>query len=422
MDTDIILDSNKPEPANSRRRRNGFRSWLALIIGVGVLFVAVWIVLPPPIPLLFAFAVAAPELSAWLGVGAVIVLLLARPRLRTDSLARFAALCAVLTLAGAASVLARFPATARSVDVMLRSTTGGDPLLLAPAGVRAAVRTAPLDVVQLFRGMPHVDALVDSDIVYDSATVPRLTLNIYHPMQRGTYPVVVQLHGGAWQQGSAHENENFARRFTTMGYAVVSLNFREAPASRWPVQLQDVRTGLTWIRDHRGRYGFDTSRVVLLGRSSGAQLALVAAYTGTPLPIRGVVSYYGPTDLAGMYAQPPLPDPVNVPGLEAVFLGGPPDEKADAYRDASPIAHVSGSVPPTLLVQGGRDNIVEARWARALRDSLRADGATVAYLEIPWAEHGFDRVPNGPSAQLALYTVQRFVAWAMARDAGVTRH
>jgi acetyl esterase/lipase len=416
------MTSPPGSPASPGRRRNAVRSWLAVILGAGALFVSAWIVLPPPAGFLLVLAAAAPEVSAWLGVVAALALLLARPRLRPDPVARVAAICALLALACVASVFARFPSTARAVAVALRGATGGDPLLLVPGEVRAAIRPAPLDVAQLFRGLPRVDALVDSDIPFDSAAASSLLLDIYHPMQRGRYPVVVQVHGGAWQQGSPHENEDFARRLTAMGYAVVSLDHRRAPEYQWPAQLQDIRAGLAWIRDHSGRYGFDTARVALLGRSSGAQLALLAAYAPGPLGIRAVVSYYGATDLTAVYRQPPFPDPAHVRTIEEALFGGPPEELAAVYRDASPIAHVRASVPPTLLLQGRRDNITEARWSRALRDSLRAAGATVAYLEIPWAGHGFDIVPNGPSGQLALYNVQRFLAWAMARDVGATTH
>jgi acetyl esterase/lipase len=61
-------------------------------------------------------------------------------------------------------------------------------------------------------------------------------------------------------------------------------------------------------------------------------------------------------------------------------------------------------------VFGRRDNIVEARYGRRLRDALMASGNQVAYLEIPWAEHAFDELFNGPSAQLALYYTERFLA------------
>ena len=69
---------------------------------------------------------------------------------------------------------------------------------------------------------------------------------------------------------------------------------------------------------------------------------------------------------------------------------------------------------PTLLIYGTRDHIVEARFGRMLHERLLATGTTSVLLEIPWAEHAFDAVANGPSAQIALYYTERFLAWAVA--------
>ena len=41
--------------------------------------------------------------------------------------------------------------------------------------------------------------------------------------------------------------------------------------------------------------------------------------------------------------------------------------------------------------------------------------ATSVFLEIPWSEHAFDALPNGPIGQLALYYTERFLAWALTR-------
>ena len=405
-------------PSPSARRRSSFRAWLSLVLAVATLFLAAWIFLPPPNVALLTLAVGAPEISQWLGVAALVALWLARPRLRADRVARVAAACAMGALGCAASVFVRFPATARSFDAELRAATGGDPLRSVPGEIRATLRPSALSVSDLFRGIAPGAALVDSNVPLGSPDGVPLTLDIYRPLQRGRYPLVAQIYGGSWQRGAPGADAAFARWLAAQGYVVVALDYRHAPQYQWPAQMDDIRAGLTWIRERAGRYGVDTSRVAIIGRSAGAQLALMAAWTPGPLTIRAVISYYGPADLSDAYRNPPRPDPLHIRGIQEAFLGGTPDEDPDGYRDASPIAHVAGALPATLLIQGRRDNIVEPRYGRALRDSLRAAGSTVAYLEIPWAEHAFDMVFNGPSSQLALYNVQRFLAWAMARSAG----
>ena len=137
----------------------------------------------------------------------------------------------------------------------------------------------------------------------------------------------------------------------------------------------------------------------LLGRSAGAQLAMVAAYElGAPpsspvIPIRAVVSYYGPVDLADGYRNPPRPDPLDVRSIEAAFLGGTPDQVADRYREASPIIYVSGQLPPSLLIYGGRDHVVLPRFGAMLEARLRAAGATSVLLAMKFPMLGAARRP-----------------------------
>jgi acetyl esterase/lipase len=98
--------------------------------------------------------------------------------------------------------------------------------------------------------------------------------------------------------------------------------------------------------------------------------------------------------------------------LEA-FLGGTPDELPEQYAKASPASYVTRPLPPTLLVHGSRDHIVEVRFARNMYNRLGATGTTRVLLEIPWAEHAFDAIFNGLSNQLALYYTERFLDWAL---------
>jgi acetyl esterase/lipase len=96
-------------------------------------------------------------------------------------------------------------------------------------------------------------------------------------------------------------------------------------------------------------------------------------------------------------------------------LGGTPDQMPDRYREASPITYVSRRLPPSLLIYGGRDHVVLPRFGAMLNDQLRAAGATSVLLTIPWAEHAFDAIPNGPSGQLSLYYTEQFLEWALTR-------
>ena len=269
--------------------------------------------------------------------------------------------------------------------------------------------------VDLFRGVDVGDARVTRGIVFAAPAGVRLMLDIYRPVDAGRYPAVVQIYGGAWQRGAPGDDAAFATYLAARGFVVFAIDYRHAPEWQWPAQIVDVRSALGWIHEHGAEYEADASRLALLGRSSGAQLAMVAAYGPAAVPIRAVVSYYGPVDLTDGYRRPPRPDPLDARSLEETLLGGTPDQVPDRYREASPISYVTRRLPPSLLIYGGRDHVVLPRFGAMLDDRLRAAGATSVFLEIPWAEHAFDAIPNGPSAQLALYYTEQFLAWALDR-------
>jgi acetyl esterase/lipase len=225
----------------------------------------------------------------------------------------------------------------------------------------------------------------------------------------------MQVYGGSWQTGSPSSQEWFSRYFAQRGYLVVAIDYRHAPEWIWPEQIVDVRTAMYWTSEHSPKFGGDPTRVVVVGRSAGAQLAMRLAYQEGPSSIRGVVNYYGPVDLADGWRNPPRPDPANVRGILEAFIGGTPRQKPEHYRHASPLTWVSRSAAPTLSIYGARDHIVEARYGRTLHAALRRAGATSVLLELPWSEHAFDAVPAGLGRRVSQYYVERFIAWAMNR-------
>jgi acetyl esterase/lipase len=389
------------------------RPLCSLAMATTALFLASWIVLPPPTYLLLLLAVGAPEVSVWLLGLALLAGGMALPDLRRSRAARMAAGFALLAAVLASVPLVQFNVTARRFDAALRSSLGEDYLAAVPVGLRREMRQKPLLLIDLFRGIGPAEARVTRGTPFATHDGVPLTLDIYRPPGSGSAPAVVQIYGGAWQTGAPSANGAFARYLAAHGYVVFAIDYRHAPRWRWPAQLADVQAALDWVRANGARYGADPARLALVGRSSGGQLAMLAAYGPGAPAVQAVVIYYGPVDLTEGYRHPPRPDPLHVRGVEEAFLGGTPDEQPFRYREASPISYATRPLPPTLLIYAGRDNIVEPRFGELLQRRLRETGTTSVLLEIPWAEHGFDAISNGPSAQLALFQTERFLAWAL---------
>lgn len=399
--------------------RSTVRSSLALIIALVAAFLSMWIFVPAPTRALLTLGVGAPEVSAWLVLLAILGFAVALIDIRQRTLARVAAGVAAVATIVALTPLLRFRAAANESEHALRMALGGSYLDQLPEAQRARIRPSPLVFVDLFRGLGKVTGpiRIARHVPFAVEGGDTLTMDVYRPDTPGMHPVLVQIYGGAWQRGEPGDYAAFAQDMAALGYAVFAVDYRHAPASKFPAQINDVRRALAWIGANADVWHADTSRLALMGRSAGAHLAMLAAYAADAPRVRGVIDYYGPVDLVEGYRRPPAPDPLDVRDIDEKFLGGTPDQVPALYHAASPISLVTRRLPPTLLIYGGRDHVVEPRFGTLLAGRLLAEGTTVVHIEIPWAEHAFDAVPNGPSGQLARYVTERFLGWVMTHDA-----
>lgn len=386
---------------------------LALLLGGAGFLLSCWIVIPAPTLSLLLLGVGAPEVSPWLVVWNAIAMGLSLVKIHPSLLQRLALMVSLIGLLLSALPLVQLPATAQRMAAAMVDGLGTDYIARISSAVQLQTRSHPFVLADAFRGIAASSVRYTPDIPFASPNGVPLNMDIYQPLKAGQYPGLVVIHGGGWQSGNPKHQGNFSRYMAARGYTVFAITYRLAPRYQFPAQLDDIRAALTFIQQHAAEYEIDPNRIALLGRSAGGHLAMLAAYQPDALPVRAVVNYYGPFNLERGYREPPNPDPLNVRAVLEAFLGGSPDDVPEQYTNASPANYVKPSLPPTLLVHGSRDHIVEVRFARDMFKRLRAAGNTSVLLEIPWAEHAFDVIFNGPSNQLALYYTERFLAWAL---------
>jgi acetyl esterase/lipase len=276
---------------------------------------------------------------------------------------------------------------------------------------------APLALADLVRAVVHTRT-VPQRLPYACVNDLELSLDFYPALQpsagSGLAPLVVVIHGGAWEGGDSTQLPDLNHFLAAQGYAVAALNHRLAPHYPYPAAYDDVRAALDCLKQHASELGVDAGRIVLLGRSSGGHLALLAGYRAVDPAIRGVVALYPPTDLRGCYEFPRGPHVLDGWGVLERFLGGTPAEVPQRYHEASPINYVGPSTPPTLLVHGVLDEIVGVDNSAWLAQRLRAAGRPHYFLRLPWATHGCDANLSGPSGQLCIYAIERFLDAVMA--------
>lgn len=245
------------------------------------------------------------------------------------------------------------------------------------------------------------------------AVSPSLPFDLYRPAGGSAtqaWPCIVMIHGGGWESGDRGQIPHFNHWLAAQGWAVAAISYRFAPQFPWPAQRDDVLAAIAYLKARAGELGLDPTRLVLMGRSAGGQLAQVVGYTAADPAIRGVVALYAPSDLIFGYVNTVEDDMLKSPALMRRFLGGTPDSARAAYESASALFHVSRRSPPTLLLHGTNDALVWHRHSQRLDVKLAEAGVPRLLVELPWATHGFEYNLHGPGGQLTTYAVAWFLA------------
>ena len=204
---------------------------------------------------------------------------------------------------------------------------------------------------------------------------PAQLLDLYLPEATTRVPVIVYFHSGGWVAGSRSPVTPAILREVQRGYAVVSVDYRLAPAVQFPVPLQDAKTAVRWVKAHAPQYRLRADRVFVAGESAGGHLAAMVAVTPgvfepTNLPpelaaqtsrVVGAVSLVGLLDLNTISREADTWGP----GIVAALLGCPDPTATlavtcseDAMTEASPINYVSVDDPPIYLGYGDLDSLV----------------------------------------------------------------
>jgi acetyl esterase/lipase len=276
------------------------------------------------------------------------------------------------------------------------------------AQMAAAQRDMPFRWQRMFTGM-GAPAIASRTLTYGLAEGVQLTLDLYPAQRPGLRPCVIMVHGGSWSGGDSRQLPELNSRLARDGYTVAAINYRLAPRYQSPRQIEDVATAFDFLRSHAAELSIDSNAFVLMGRSAGAQIALLAAYTLPEPGLKGVIDFYGPADMVWGYSFPANPLIMDSRKVMSAYLGGPYDAVPQHYLNSSPIAFVTHNSVPTLMIHGQQDVLVAYGHSTRLNKKLADSGVRHYLLSLPWATHGFDYTLNGPGGQLSTYAVERFL-------------
>jgi acetyl esterase/lipase len=380
------------------------------LMGAVLVAAAALVIIPAPTHFLWMLTLGVTEWGHWVTVLALALLILgglglsSRERPSVVGLVG-ALLCLIAAFLTLTPVLRAVP-VARDLPTELERAFGKTEPLRADDAVPKA---SPLALTDLFKGVT-LPAIQPTSVVYRKLGGEELGLDLYSQRSSSRRPGVLVIHGGSWQSGDNRQLAALNRYLAGQGYLVAAMNYRLAPQHKFPAAAEDVSEAIGYLKAHAAEIGFDTNRLVLIGRSAGAQLALLAAYTARDPAIRGVIAMYGPPDLRFSYTFPANPAVLDSRGLLKAYLGSDPDDMPNTYLAASPFYFVGPAAPPTLLIHGGRDELVAEVQSERLATRLAAYGRRQFLLTMPWATHACDINFSGPCGQLSTYAIERFLA------------
>ncbi len=271
-------------------------------------------------------------------------------------------------------------------------------------------------LLALFVAPAHADQ-VARDVPYASPEHERQVLDVYAPPGAKGRPVVFWIHGGGWQTGHKGQVGRKPQAFTDAGFVFVSINHRLLPQVTMDVIIRDVARAMRWVHDHVAEYGGDPERVLVMGHSSGGQLAALTCTDDRYLRAEGLslalIKGCVPVD-ADTFDIPAI---IEVAEVRARAHGFPLPTNGHRqkfgndpvkHEDFSTVTHVAAGkgIPPFLIlhVAGHPDTSAQARRLKVVLD---AAGITATVRGAPESTHNAinDRLgdPDDPTSQ-ALFT------------------
>ena len=254
-----------------------------------------------------------------------------------------------------------------------------------------------------------------------------LMARIYQPNGGGPFPVLLDLHGGAWNNKDRFANQAMARAVAGSGVLVVSVDLSLAPDNPYPASVQDANYAARWLKWKAPEWHGDPSTLGILGSSTGGHVGELIGmkprepkYSAIPLPEAPALD----ASVAYVAARSPISDPFArfqqaekmkrehmirntqnywVP-WETIYEGNP-QQILDRKEKVS--------LPPLLIMQGSLDDNVLPALQEKFAASYRAAGGECQLEIFEGCEHLWVDKP-GPMTDKAHEMVKAFIARNLA--------
>jgi len=250
-----------------------------------------------------------------------------------------------------------------------------------------------------------------------------LMARVYQPQGDGPLPVLLDVHGGAWNDQDRTANAPVDERLAASGMLVVAIDVRLAREAPYPASVADLNYGIRWLKSKAPEWRGDPATLGVLGSSSGGHITQLTAmrprdprYTAHPLPEAPDVD----ATIAYVVTRSPISDPVAryeqaqkmqretlIHNSELYF------KPWEAIYEANP-QHIlergeSVELPPMFILQGELDDNVLPAVQERFVETYRAAGGEIELEVYPGCDHRWIIEP-GPQTDRAIEMIKAFIA------------
>jgi acetyl esterase/lipase len=272
------------------------------------------------------------------------------------------------------------------------------------------------------------------DVEYIRHDDKPLLIRLFKPSGAGPFPLIVELHGGAWCRGDRLNDTVINESLAKTGVVVAALDFRMPPQAPYPASLADINYAVRWLKTRASELRSHPELVGIMGSSSGAHQAMLAAMrprdprysalllgAGAPTVdarLRCVVMCWPVIDPLGRYHYAkelkargkPYPDVVD----RVLPLHDQYWQTEEAMGEGNPVLVLERGerveLPPVLYLQGTRDVAHPRPHLDRFVANYRKAGGTVELELFEGESEGFiTRNPASPAAAQAIEKIIEFV-------------
>jgi acetyl esterase/lipase len=255
-----------------------------------------------------------------------------------------------------------------------------------------------------------------------------LMARIYQPAGPGPFPIVLDLHGGAWNAKDRHAEEPMDRALASSGLLVVAVDMTLATEAPYPAAVQDGNYAVRWLKKNAHQWNGDGSRVGIYASSSGGHVAELLAmrprderYNAIPLPEGANIN----ATVAWVAMRSPVSNPL-ARYENAVAMKREPmmnNHKTffvpwDVIHESNPQEILERKEPvtlvPFLIMQGALDDNVRPAVQEKFVATYKAAGGDVQFHVFEDSEHEWVAKP-GPQTDKAREMVKTFIARQLNR-------